>query len=399
MAEKLTYQKLREATEGGAVALRSTLKLQPADGPGGKIFPPTYLQDGRGSKYAFENRVNADGEETKVVLIDSVASQANRAELALLQAWEDEQIKFPVPYIDFSNSDEVPEYERLTVLETPHRLADAIFRDSLLDGQLFRLTDVGKEIFLSTPRNATSLYQHAPTAVLFGQWDSTGPMGGLGSKFQRAYVSEIVGFNAIAGVKVASRLDPLGIEKNESTIYVHKNSDEQWTLDPKEAPKEKGKAVAHKDGDPSQINHGNIPPTMDDVAGGVTISEACQTAVLSLAGLRKLRFPGGDATAARTALAALGLAAMAFAVEADYDLRSRCLLVPSEPQTVELVSRDGSPAKKVSIDGGVAAGILQEASDAADKAGIGWSKDQMELAPSDKFNSLLVASRAVTDTE
>ena len=91
------------------------------------------------------------------VLLDSVASQANRAELALLEGRERDELVFPVPYVDFTDDGDITDYEKLTVLEAPHRLADAIFRDSLLDGTLFRLSDVGRAITDATPRNATDL--------------------------------------------------------------------------------------------------------------------------------------------------------------------------------------------------------------------------------------------------
>ena len=88
--------------------------------------------------------------------------------------------------------------------------------------------------------------------------------------------------------------------------------------------------------------------------GASPIAYAEQISVLSLAALRKLRFtsdadrhaaaaraPSEAESAARTALAALGVAAMAFQHEQDYDLRSRCLLVPEHEPTIELVSRTG----------------------------------------------------------
>ena len=62
--------------------------------------------------------------------------------------------------------------------------------------------------------------------------------------------------------------------------------------------------------------------------------------MISLAALRRLRFPrhGRDAEiAARTAVAALGVAAIAYQHELDYDLRSRCLLIPEHPPRIELV--------------------------------------------------------------
>lgn len=52
---QLTYQLLRDAVAGRAVALRSRLTLQPAGGEGDKIFPPSYAADrGANHKYAVE---------------------------------------------------------------------------------------------------------------------------------------------------------------------------------------------------------------------------------------------------------------------------------------------------------------------------------------------------------
>ena len=222
----ITFERLRDAVAGDAVALRSRTSLQPAGGEGDKVFPPSYAVGERAAhKYAVEERQVGDGDEISVtVLLDSVASQANRAELALLDGWEQGELVFPVPFVDFSDHGDVTDYEKLTVLEAPHRLADAIFRDSLLDGTLFRLSDVGRAITDATPRNAMALFRYSPTSLLFGMWDSTGPKGGLGSKFQRAYVSEIVGFDAQIGKKVGSRIDPLQIEKVASGDKSYKRS-------------------------------------------------------------------------------------------------------------------------------------------------------------------------------
>ena len=118
-------------------------------------------------------------------------------------------------------------------------------------------------------------------------WDSTGPKGGLGSKFQRAYVSEIVGFDATVGKKVGSRIDPLQIEKvaSEDRVFNSADPNEVWTVDPDNAEKDnKGNSVpasrgseSGEAGQPSKINHGNIVPSIDALAGGVTISKARQT--------------------------------------------------------------------------------------------------------------------------
>ena len=410
----LTFKRLRDAVDGDAVALRSRMTLQPAGGEGDKIFPPSYAVDGRADhKYAVEERqVSGNAEASITVLLDSVASQANRAELALLEGWELGELAFPVPYVDFSGDDGATDYEKLTVLETPHRLADAIFRDSLLDGTLFRLSSVGRAITDATPRNATDLFRYSPTSLLFGMWDSTGPKGGHGSKFQRAYVSEIVGFDAKVGKKVGSRIDPLQIEKVaiEDRVFNSANPDEVWTHDPGTAERDrKGVPVfasrgseRGEAGQPSKINHGNIVPSIDAQAGGVTISKAQQTTVISFAALRRLRFKGFGRraqTAARTAVVALGVAAIAYQYETDFDLRSRCLLLPTHPPRLELLSRDGSAGEVVDLDRAAAAQILVDAAAHATEAGIGWETGDIRLTPAPKLVELIRRSQKVSATE
>ena len=80
---------LHRAVKGSAVGIRSQIALEPLGGPGDKVFPPTYGVDSRAeTNYAFEKR-RIGGEDVPCVLLDSVASQANRRESALLQAVRD----------------------------------------------------------------------------------------------------------------------------------------------------------------------------------------------------------------------------------------------------------------------------------------------------------------------
>ncbi len=418
---QLTFERLRDAVAGDAVALRSRLTLQPAGGEGDKVFPPSYNVDGR-ADYAIEKRQIGDSDKVSVtVLLDSVASQANRAELALLEGWERDELAFPVPYVDFSGDGGLTNYERLTVLEAPHRLADAIFRDSLLADEdretLFRLSDIGRAITDATPRNATDLFHYSPTCLLFGMWDSTGPRGGLGSKFQRAYVSEIIGLNATIGKKVRSRIDPLQIEKldPDDRVYDSANPEEVWTPDRGNAKIVNGKPVyasrgskKGKPGQPSKINHGNILPSIDTepdgaiIPGGATISEARQTTVISFAALRRLRFKGMQReaeTAARTAVAALGVAAIAYQYEMDFDLRSRCLLLPTNPPDLELLKRDGSTGEMVDVNRDSAAQILLDATEHSEAMGILWETNEIRLVPAPKLIELIRRSRKVAATE
>ncbi|MEZ6078026.1 MAG: type I-U CRISPR-associated RAMP protein Csb1/Cas7u [Pirellulaceae bacterium] len=115
--------------------------------------------------------------------------------------------------------------DKVTSLQAPHRIADAILRDSLHDGTPFRKSEIGKQIDSVNNRNATPCSRFA-LATVFGVWDSTGPKGGLGAKFARALVSEIVGFNATSGVKTGSRIDPLEIRGAQ--IFIEK--DGSWRL-------------------------------------------------------------------------------------------------------------------------------------------------------------------------
>jgi CRISPR-associated protein Csb1 len=117
-----------------------------------------------------------------------------------------------------------------------------------------------------------------------------------------------------------------------------------------------------KAGKPSAINHSNIPPTIDELAGGVTVEHAEHTVVLSLAGLRRLSFTEGGPEA-RTVLTALALVAVLAAESRGHDLRSRCLLVPrwnkdtrkSEALALEAVAGDGSTTPvTLDLDGAIA---------------------------------------------
>lgn len=431
---KLTYDILRTALESGAAAFRARTRLQPIGGEGDKVFPPTFgdtvevrLQpttanakpETHKTRYAVEYR-RIDGADVLCVQLDTVASQANRLEEALQEAWDDGRLNFGMVRVDFTGAthdDPTLDLSTLggdgyiTALEAPHRLADALLRDSTLDGIRFRASEPGRALTESGPKNATSLYALCPTALVFGMWDSTGPKGGLGAKFQRALVSEIVGVNIAFGRKTASRLDPVGVEKQGATIYQAADEDERWTLDEAEAAKDKKKPIIYKakdgtDGAPSSINHGNIKPSIDFEAGGVTMDYAEQITVLSLPALRRLRFPkkvdGSPVdraerrqaeTSARTALAALALAAVSLHRDHGFDLRSRCALAPQGDLELELVQRDGNTDGPYTLTSDEAAALLAKAAEVAAKDGFDWPADPVNLVPAPKLVALIRKSR------
>ena len=140
-ASKLTLSQLREAVAGGAVAVRAVTRLLPAGGDGDKVFPPTYVKERQSlTKYAMETR-RVGGREVQTVLLDSVASQANRIEEALLEAVRRGDIAIPVIAVDFRPVDGLEDLDEITSLQAPHRVADALFRDSVDEaGTPFRQT-------------------------------------------------------------------------------------------------------------------------------------------------------------------------------------------------------------------------------------------------------------------
>jgi CRISPR-associated protein Csb1 len=400
MAEELTFEQVREAMASAAAAFRCRRRLQPAGGPGDKVFPPTFA----GAVYAVEQR-RVPGREQPVwcVLLDSVQSQANRMELALQEAVDGGRLKMPLVVVDFSDHDPTGDLEadeqagrlidrvgRITSLQVPHRLADAILRDSQLDGAAFRQSVKGRALNTVALANATPLFELCPTALVFGMWDSTGPKGGLGPKFERAMVSEIVGVGAewredyrARGV----RRDPLEISKN---VLVVRNEDK--SLRRVAQGKEKG-AVR-----PSEINHSSVP--FDSANSGLTIEYAEQTTTLSLICLRRLRFPLDGKPpeeevdgAARTVLAALGLCAATLAFEAGTDLRSRCLLWPDGPMVWELLERPGVEPKKFSLTGDDALGLLEQAVTHAKQKGLPWPEQPLVLRPSAELVKLVRLSQ------
>jgi len=235
---------------------------------------------------------------------------------------------------------------------------------------------------------------------------------GIGAKFARAIVSEIVGIDACFGIRTGSRIDPLD---TRSQIQVINEGNGNW----RHAKKgEKGSV------NPSDIGHSNIPPSFSKyakgaegrdpltdqparqgqiAAGGVTISYAEHTAVLSLPQLRRLRFPINGKldvsvdNAARTVLASLALVGLTLSLERGCDLRSRCLLFPEGPLSFELLETPGKP-EAISLTSAQAIAIYDQAVVAAIKLGLTWETKPIKLTPSPELIELVKKSQALAAT-
>jgi CRISPR-associated protein Csb1 len=389
--------KLLSACAGGMSALRTVVQLLPVGGDGDKVAPPTH----EGGQYAFEKRFVDGRADVQTVLLDSVQSQANRFEEVLLTAVQSGNIKIPLLQVD------IPGRQTLTSLSVPHRVHDAIFRDSKYEGVKFRDSEIGKQMVAARAWNATGMFQLCPTALLFGTWDSQSNAGVNSAKFARCLVSEIIGLDAVRGVRTSSRIDPLGIKAMPGAIFESK--DEQWTLDAAKAVQSKGKPQLYKSkGTPAEINHGNIPPTLTNAetgAGGVTFREARQTVVLSFTQIRKLRFPitGKESTdldiAGRSVISALGILAITLQIEEGYQLRSRCQLIPKAEPAFEWLGATASEKDTEKISVGTAKEALQVLCAKARDKGLTWKEEPLTLKPDEKLVKLVEMSDQLTDVE
>jgi CRISPR-associated protein Csb1 len=468
--KELTLKDLEHAVAGTAAAFRCRARLQPAGGDGDKVFPPTYA----GGVYAVEDR-RIEGRVVRCVLLDSVQSQANRMEEVLQEAFLPTWRELPqdgeappcgLPVIAVC----VPNHGWITSLTAPHRVHDAILRDSEIDEESngerrkvrFRDSQIGRAVVAARLHDATSFYRYCPTALLFGTWDSTAGEGLDSAKVPRAVVSEIIGVDITGGVRTASRIDPLAIEAASATVYRRAGESRDWTLNEAEAARDdRGNAIrfgaGSRAGRPSAINHGNITPDMPrfereevrdqklsqladilqsaplklrfDVEsgdgrlrsqteldgervriregavkpGGVTIAYALHTWTLSLAQLRRLRFPSAGNhdnnrnNAVRTALAAMGLYALALQRERGYWLRSRCELVPGASTSsvvFESVNVEGATTPFEPPNATKARQLLDKALSEVPEA-IRWEARVIRLTPMEKLVQLVRASDAM----
>ena len=414
----MDYKELASAVTGDA-ALRRRQRMQPVGGKGDKIFPPTYPGEGGRNpppRHVYERR-RVDGADVWCVLVDSVQSQANRLEEALLSAVRDRAIELPYVTVDFAGR-ELAGIGEITSLDAPHRVYDAILRDSLLDGEPFMKSALGLRLAEAKPNDATALLEASPTALLFGAWHSTGEGGGLGAKFPRCLVSEIIAVNTpvdtpqdnngrlrfhendvelswrtggvervggieaiTAGRRTGSRIDPLGVLRK---VEVWK-APTGWDVTAEAAGKGAKKVR------PSEINHGNIAPTVQPL--GITCDYAEHTAVISFAGLRRLGFGSVERDqAGRALLAALGLVALTEQDARGYALRSRCELVCDGRAPLELVHADGS-LEAAEVDREAARRLYADACAAARDAGFMFAREPIRLAPQDKLVAIVKKSQ------
>ncbi len=284
----------------GPVALHLKQKLLPVEGEGGVIFPPTYADIG------YNIDTLSDG--TKVALIDSVGSQANRMEPIFKCAPYSELV--PQIEIKYGNQND---YKSVSIFEVGHRLGDALIRSSELGKE-------AKEAFesLINSGDASALAKLAPTSLVFGVWDSRDTQ----AKLPRIVQSVIRAWD----IDTLTRSAQYNPALDYAVLEVFSEED-------------KRKAEGKREGRLAERGFVHVPAT--DSHGGVLVRGAIERDVtVNLVALCRLE--GGDTQALRQYI--LGLSLVAATAPLDPFLRQGCLLVPDIEAALQwkLVERDGS---------------------------------------------------------
>jgi len=242
--------------------IQAKVRLEPAHS---RVRPAVFSKDQGSSSVptlVIENRY-VDGKAVKTILLDSVPSMANRME-ALLAAKREEigfdDIAVKVEMDSFSGE---PQEELISQWLLPHRVYDAILRDSLiaLNGEKvpFFSTEIGRKLARGEP---ASLFRYAPNVYLFGAWNShiqAGVGARVAPRIERAVVAEVYGLDPQLLSHPGSRRDPLGIPGN---LPLTKTSQEyqDWI-------KQQGKTGSNM----SDLGYGNLPPKLETLE--VSVSE------------------------------------------------------------------------------------------------------------------------------
>ena len=324
----MTRDEIAAWVEDGAeapVALALSERLKPVN-EDGVIFPPTYAST---PPYVIDTL--ADG--TKVALIDSVGSQANRME----PIFKEPPYAELVPQITIKAGN----HKAISLFEVGHRVADALVRSSR------PLSEKVSEAFDALAEgNAEPMAKLAPTSLVFGVWDSRGE----GMKVPRLVNSVIRAFDVSVLHRSATYIPPLMPEEYAEVAGFKKEELEKAEGDSKN-PLAKAGFV-------------HVPST-NDPGGVIARGDILRTATVNLVALRRIE--GDNASALRRYI--LGLALVAATWPQDGFLRQGCLLTrdPEAPPRWELVHRDGRrQAVELSHDD-----ALVFAKAAADEFGVG----------------------------
>jgi len=363
--------------------IRLIVNLKPANADG-LVYPPTYDQG-----YHIFRPAWIDGQERDAVILDSVQSQANRIETAILDTHRRGFIVYPdiELQVEAATGDEL-----YSVLELSHRVYDAALRMSIVDNVPFAQSDIGGAVYSARTEKATALFTHSPVTLVLGGWDSHGGGGPLVAKLPRLITSEIVGLDAKKVQRAAVKFDPMDIRKDAGPVYRSNDPDRQYETDSENA-KDTKKVYR-----PSEIGLGSVPNTSER---GAVITEAVQTSLVSCSAVRRLRFEQDDGSyddnrdhAGQTATAVLGIFGLLAQMDAGYYLRSGCDLIPAQEPKLEIIGRTLEDIDTHPIDSDAAKKALDDSLAAAKEAGLEWRKEPVIALADDRLITLIERSRS-----
>ncbi len=288
------------------VALTRRIRLESVEGEEAVIFPPTYANIG------YNIDTLADG--TKVALIDSVGSQANRME----PIFKDSPYADLVPQITIKAGNN----KEISIFEVGHRVADALVRSAALEGAEESLAEKVSHAFEELARgNALEMAKLAPTSLVFGVWDSRGE----GMKVPRLINSVIRAYDVSELHRSATYIPPLMPEDYAEIAGFKKEELEKAEGDPKNPMAKAG--FVHV-------------PSVNDPGGIIAKGGIDRNVTINLVALRKLEAGAETETLQRYIL---GLTLVAATYPQDGFLRQGCLLVENSEKSEpwQLVHRNG----------------------------------------------------------
>lgn len=333
----------------GPVALRLRQKLLPveADESGqGIIFPPTYADIG------YNIDTLADG--TRVAMIDTVGSQANRLEPIFKSTGKDAEgnelnaLANLVPQIEIilhmaggkkgnkKKEGEDGPIEKRSLLDLAHRSADAVVLASpTLAPEIAKAFEA-----LRTRGNAALLAAIAPTSLVFGVWDSRGGTGEKRPRLVRSVIRawDVEVLHSAAQFNSVWKMLSEEQQKELATEEKKKGTLELSAVGLKDAP-----STFRKTTDKILQFVGGAPNPEARVLGGVLVKGAVERDVtINLIAVRGLR--GKDATETMAVQRyLLGLALLAATADLEMFLREGCLLRYANDDKWTMVPRRGEP--------------------------------------------------------
>ncbi len=328
MSTRLEDEAGRWLSPPGPVALVWKQQLEPVEGDGAVLFPPTYADVGY--------NIDKLGDGTRVATVDSVGSQANRLEPIFEQSeGGDNNLAGLVPQIEI----EIGENRRVSILRAGHRLGDAIIRSS-------ELKDEARSAFAAFLErgDASAIAKLAPTSLVFGVWDSRDTQ----AKLPRLVQSVIRAWDVDTLTRSAQYVP--AIDYAALDVFSEEEKAKQEG-DPKSPLAKRGFVAV-----PATGAHGGV------VARGPIVRDV----TVNLVAVRRLR---SGKTTEELCRYILGLCLVAATEPLDGFLRAGCLLVPkAEAKTSWIeVARTGERSE-VELDAGA---VRSFAAEAASKFGVG----------------------------